>query len=436
VHRWLKFSKYLRDFGIEPIIYTPQDPDYPVVDDSLLDQVDSKQEIWRHPIWEPYGYYRKFMGLKRDKKIYSGFITEDEHETLRQKISVFVRGNFFIPDARKFWIKPSIHFLNTHLKENPVDLIVSTGPPHSMHMIALGVHRSSNIPWIADFRDPWTGIDFYDQLRLFPWSDRKHKRLEREVLSTASAVVTVSPQWKVDLERISGREVKVMTNGYDETDFRPDASLSSEFTLTHLGSINADRNAGHLWNALESMLEQNTAFAANFKLELIGPVDQSVLAHLKRLPILSRRLEVTAWMDHRDAIHRIQTSRALLLLLNDTPNKFGIVPGKLFEYLGAHRPILCIGPVGGDADLILQECKAGTVVDYADQKGMQDVLLQYFNAFQTGTEMSMAEDKISQYARRNVVKTYAGLMKETIAQGRNMPGDINTTEQTENTVES
>jgi glycosyltransferase involved in cell wall biosynthesis len=414
VHRWLKFSKYLPEFDIEPVIYTPLDPDYPAIDESLLDEVDDKLQIWRHPIWEPYGYYRKFMGLKRDKKIYSGFITEDEHETFRQKVSVFVRGNFFIPDARKFWIKPSIKYLTKRLKAEPVDLIVSTGPPHSMHLIAAGVHKAFQIPWIADFRDPWTGIDFYDQLRLLPWSDRKHKRLEREVLTEADCVVTVSPQWKLDLEKISGRDVHVMTNGFDEADFKETPPLTDEFTLTHLGSINADRNANMLWDTLEAMLANDAEFARHFQLDLIGPIDQSVLVYLKRLPALSQRMQVTEWLDHSAAIRRIQASQVLLLLLNDTPNKFGIVPGKLFEYLGANRPVICIGPVRGDADHILQECQAGKVVDYRDQEGMEQVVRTYFNAYQSGAPVASPDAQIAQYARRNIVKTYAELMQRII----------------------
>jgi glycosyltransferase involved in cell wall biosynthesis len=419
VQRWLKFSKYLRDFDIEPIIYTPSNPDYPAIDESLLAEVPADLEVWRHPIWEPYAYYRRFTGQPADKKIYSGFITENSQETLTQKISVFIRGNLFIPDARKFWINPSVKYLNQKLHESPVDLIVSTGPPHSMHMIAMGVAKQTNIPWIADFRDPWTGIDFYDQLRLTSWGDWIHHRKERRVLQSADAVVTVSPYCVKHLEELSSRPIHLITNGYDEKDFIGEQALSEEFSITHIGSINPDRNPSALWQALETLLSTNPQFNRDLRLNIIGPVDRSVQVMLDNYPLLRTHLHTTDWLDHHEAIEQMRSSQVLLLLLNDTPHTRGLLPGKLFEYLGAGRPILCIGAEDGDAAQLIRTSAAGITVDLSQGEKMKETISAFYNAYLEGNLHAATTDSaIRMYARRNIVRTYAGLMKEIVEKSR------------------
>lgn len=153
VQRWLKFVKYLREFGWEPVVYTPENPEMPSSDTSLLSEVSEDIEIIKTKIWEPYSFYKRFIGKKKSEKINTGFLSESKKPKLTEALSVWIRGNIFIPDARKFWIKPSVKFLKKYLADNPVDAMVSTGPPHSMHLIALGIKKSLNTPWIADFRD-------------------------------------------------------------------------------------------------------------------------------------------------------------------------------------------------------------------------------------------------------------------------------------------
>nr|MBA2408145.1 glycosyl transferase family 1 [Chitinophagales bacterium] len=192
VQRWLKMSKYLPEYGWEPIIYTPENAAYPIIDHSLEKDVLPGMKILRLPIWEPYDIYKRFVGRKKEEAVYSGFLSENKPKSFTEKISIWIRGNFFIPDARCFWIRPSIQFLTQELKKNPVDAIISTGTPHSMHLIGKGIKENLNIPWLADFRDPWTTIDFYGQLMLTRWADAKHHRLEKDVLKTADKVTTVS----------------------------------------------------------------------------------------------------------------------------------------------------------------------------------------------------------------------------------------------------
>jgi glycosyltransferase involved in cell wall biosynthesis len=179
VMRWLKMSKYLPELGWKPIIYTPENPDASVTDVSLLEEIHPETETLKTPIWEPYKIFRFLTGKKKSEKFKPGYISEASGGDWKSKVSVFIRGNLLIPDPRKFWIKPSVKFLSQYLEEHPVDLIVSTGPPHSMHLIALELKKKFGTCWIADFRDPWTDIDFYDKLRLTRWADQQHRNLEK-----------------------------------------------------------------------------------------------------------------------------------------------------------------------------------------------------------------------------------------------------------------
>jgi len=189
VQRWLKFSKYLPENGWIPVVYTPENPEYPAIDENLVSEIHPDVEVLKSSIWEPYALYKKFTSRKKDAKLGSGFTSEKDKISKAEKVSRWVRGNWFIPDARKFWIKPSVRFLDTYLKENSIDAIISTGPPHSMHLIALGIKRKyPKIKWIADFRDPWTNIDFVEELRLSKRSMKKHENQELAVLKGSKSV--------------------------------------------------------------------------------------------------------------------------------------------------------------------------------------------------------------------------------------------------------
>jgi hypothetical protein len=274
VQRWLKFVKYLRDFGIEPIIYTHSNGEIPSVDESLLKDVPEGITVLKQPIWEPYGFYKKLLGKKSNEKINTGFLTEQKKPKRIESFSVFVRGNFFIPDARKFWIKPSTNYLTDYLKNNPVDAVISTGPPHSMHLIAMGLKKNfPDLPWIADFRDPWTNIDFYKDLKLTTWADKKHKRLEREVLQTANTVITIGKTLGNELVELGAKKCVVIHNGFDESDLPQEGHqppLDSKFTIAHIGSMNKARNPNVLWQALSELVKENSEFSE------ITPIKQTL----------------------------------------------------------------------------------------------------------------------------------------------------------------
>jgi len=382
VMRWLKMSKYLPEFGWQPVIYTPQNPDPSVTDVSLVNEVHPAAEVIRYPIWEPYGLYRKLTGKKKADTFKAGYISEASQGSLKDRLSVFLRGNLLIPDPRVFWVHPSVRFLKKYLKEHPVDLIVTTGPPHSMHMIGLGLKKyCKDIPWLADFRDPWTEIDFYHRLKLTWLADKIHRRLEKKVLTRADVVTTVSPYLKGTTEKIAKRRVDVIYNGFDPADFDFQEKPSGEyFTLSHYGAFNRDRNPFSLWKALGNLKRENPRFGQQLRIQLIGQTDDSIVREIVKEG-LSEKLILKGHMQHQEGLRLLAKSQILLLPLNNSPNVRGILPGKMYEYMALQRVILAIGPSDGDFARILKETRAGFVHDFDDINGIQATLLKLFENF-------------------------------------------------------
>ena len=410
VQRWLKFVKYFRTFGIEPIIYTPSNPEMPVMDESLTHDIPKGITVIKQPIWEPYSWYKRWVGVKPSEKINTGFLSETEKPKKSESIGVWVRGNFFIPDARCFWIQPSIKFLTQYIKENPVDAIVSTGPPHSMHLIAKGVKEKCNVPWLADFRDPWTNIDFYDQLMLTRWADKKHHRLELEVLQSADMVTTVTSNDQKDFTQKGARSCEWIPNGYDE-EFPEGIIPHSKFELVHVGSIPKSRNHDNLWKAIQLACQQDEQFKNNLSIKLVGKVDISVRKSLERFDLKDHSI-LQEYLPHHEAIRVQQSSQILLLLVNNSGNAKSILTGKFFEYLAAKRPILAIGPKDGEMNAILQKSGAGFCFDFDEVETIKNQLLNWHCIFLKTGILQNNDADVSAYSRKNLTEKMSQLIHQ------------------------
>ncbi len=411
VQRWLKFVKYLPHFGWTPVVYAPLNGEMPVADASLEKDIPTGTEVIRQPIWEPYDAYKKFVGAGKHEKINTGFLTERKKPGFFEKISVWMRGNLFIPDARCYWIKPSIKFLLRYLEQNPVDALVSTGPPHSLHLIALAISKQTGIPWLADFRDPWTRIDYYHDLMLTSYANRKHHQLERAVITDASRVVVVGNTMKKEFESDYKRSVDVITNGYDEADVSVQpVTHSGKFTLAHVGTLVRSRNPVALWETLGSMAASDPAFARDLELRLTGKVDFAVKESISQAG-LTPYVQFIDYLPHDQVIAEQQRTFALLLILNDTPNAKGILTGKLFEYLAARRPILCIGPPDGDAASVIAETGSGITCNFKDQNSMHQVITEWYNKFKSKTPHQSGTG-IEKYSRKNLTERLVSMLNE------------------------
>jgi len=409
VQRWLKMSKYISEFGWQPVVYTADPDTYVAEDRSLLKEVPPDIEIIKTPIFEPYGIYSKLTGQKKEKSNYSGFI-KDKKAGLGYKFSLFVRSNFFIPDARKFWIKPSIKYLKKWLTENKVDAIITNGPPHSVHMIGLGVKKYfPDLPWIADFRDPWTNIDFYKDLKLMPFADRLHHRMEKRVLTVADKVVTVTWNLQSELSEIAdGRHVDIILNGYDPADFESFKSIQTDkFIICHLGSMNKDRNPESLWNGIKQITENNASFKAKLEIHLIGPVDQSIRESLRRND-LDQYVVWNDFMPHADAIEHLQSCDLLLLPINNSDNSKGILPGKMYEYIATGKAVLSIGPLDGDIARVLNQLNQTKLVSYEDKDGIVSFISSVFE------NPPKASIEIEQYSRKSHAESFAKLLDQIV----------------------
>jgi glycosyltransferase involved in cell wall biosynthesis len=414
VQRWLKFVKYMRDYGWEPVVYTAEEGEMPAIDHSLAKDVPLGVTVLKRKIWEPYTLYKKFSGRKKSDRINASFLSEEKKPGLAEKLSVWVRGNFFIPDARMLWIRPSIRFLNGWLKHNAVDCIISTGPPHSMHLIALGLkRRNPSLKWVADFRDPWTGIDFYDKLMLMKLADIRHRWLERTVLMSADSVIAVGARMTEELRQIyvgaGGKDPKkfhTITNGYDEDDLlKGHVPLDPNFSIAHIGSLVKDRNAPELWRVLSELVRERDEIAERLEIKLVGKVDIHVREELDRLG-LTPYVKYIAYLPHDAVIAEQQRSHVLLLLVNRSQNSKSIVTGKVFEYMISGRPVLAIGPLDGELAAILFRTNAGLISDFNDHSNLKANVLALFR----GEYPPAIHAEIANYSRKALTARLANVL--------------------------
>lgn len=407
VQRWLKFVKYLPEFEIHPVIYIPKNPRYPITDSSLNQEIPENITIYKNKIFEPY-FYAGFLSKKKTKQISSGVIS-DENPSFIEKVLLWIRGNMFIPDARKYWIKPSVRFLTGIIKKEGIDTIITTGPPHSLHLIGLELKKNLDIKWLADFRDPWTSIGYHTKLRLTKASQRKHRQLEKEVANGCDKLLVTSNTTKAEFESITTNPVHVITNGYDIPESElPFSSLDKKFTLSHIGSLLTGRNPENLWKVLSEIISENETFRKVFQLNLIGVVGQDVLNCINDngLEFYTRIIE---YVTHEEAVNYQRRSQLLLLAEIDSPQTRGIIPGKLFEYLAAKRPILAIGPEQWEGGEIVKSTNSGIVCNYNSVADLKAVILKWFHLYQQENLM-VSSVNIKEYNRRTLTAKLAELL--------------------------
>ncbi|MCP9236796.1 glycosyltransferase [Lewinella sp. JB7] len=416
VLRCLKFAKYLRRYGWEPVIFTARDAHYPTIDHSNDRDLPPDLEVIRQPITEPYAWYKKFMGKPADENVNNVFYTDESAGGWKHQLAVWIRSNFFIPDARALWIRGSVKRLVEYLEENPVDAILSDGPPHSNTRIATLVSRRTGLPWLADFQDPWTQVDYYRMLHLTSWGRRRHERMEREAFNQAARTTIASPSWKRDLEDIGAKNVEVLYWGYDPDDF---AGLTrkphEKFTLTHLGIMGHDRNPEALFAAIAQLKEEVSGFAEAFQLRLFGQVDHRVRQRIAEFG-LNAQTYYGGSVSRAEALQETVDSYALLLLLNQQENAAGRIPGKLFEYLAAGRPIVNFGPADSDVAGIVADTGSGCSLPYdaAPARAARELRLLY-ERYLAGEHSSRSRASIEEYSHPVLVRRLAGWLDEIAA---------------------
>lgn len=407
VQRWLKFVKYLPEFGIEPIVYCPENPNYPIIDESLVDEIPKNITILKQPISEPYGLANWFSKGSA-KKISSGVIPKAKKQSLIEKAMLYVRGNYFIPDARKNWIQPSVKFLAEYIKEHQIETIITTGPPHSLHLIGLQLKARIGVKWLADFRDPWTTIGYHKDLKLTSASRAKHLELEQSVLNTADEIIVTSNYTKNEFQVKTKQPITVITNGYDSHSVRVEGK-DDLFTLSHIGSLLSERNPVVLWKTLSELIKENDEFSKVFQLQLVGVVSDDVVESIHQNG-LKQHLSIVGYVSHDEAIKFQMKSQILLLIEIDSAETKAIIPGKIFEYMISETPILALGPKDSDVEYIIKSTNTGSYFNYHQKAELKSQILGYFEAFQNHN-LKVHAIGLQPYSRRALTQKLAELIQ-------------------------
>ena len=418
VQRWVKFAKYLPEEGWQPVIYTPENPEYTAIDHTLESEIPAAAEIIRRPITEPYNLYRKLMGkgASTDMKTLTagaagGAVTEisSGKKSWKQRLSLWIRGNLFVPDPRVGWVKPSVRFLKEYLKEHPVDVIVTTGPPHSMHLIGQRLHKELGLPWIPDFRDPWTRMYYLKHLPMTRRTWRRLRDMEQSVLDDCSTVLAVTPLVQEEFQAQTKTPVAMITNGYDGGDFEQAVEPDGFFNVVHTGLFAADGNPLNLWKALGLKAWADADFKAALRLRLVGKVDREVYDAIAEAGLKDNVIDL-GYRDHLTAVREQLAATVLVLPLRNDPEYRPILPGKLFEYLASRRPVLGIGQEDGAMARVLADTGAGVTAGWDNLEATRDFIDKAWEQFKAGGVPPVQGD-IDRFSRRSLTRELAALLE-------------------------
>jgi glycosyltransferase involved in cell wall biosynthesis len=405
VQRWLKFVKYLPAYGWEPHVFTPENPSFAVLDPSLEKDVPADAEVIRFPIWEPYDIFLRMSGwLGRRKVATPTALVPAKSGTLFQRINTWIRGNFFIPDPRRFWVRPSVAFLSDYLADNDITTIITTGPPHSMHLIGLKLKlKHPHLRWLADFRDPWSEWGLWDSLRVSNAVRRIHKKMEARVLAHADEIITITPFYARRFEVLARRPVRLLTNGFDDEDFiGMDYKKTENFMVRHVGLVNEKCDPRPFMRALQKEIKENPDFASRVRVEFIGEVHDDFRRYIEAEPGLAKVVLFPGSVAHTDLIKLYGSSALLLLILTGYKDAEGFLPGKLFEYFATGIPILGVGPANGDAAALMNEIGTSVMVESDDEVGIRTTLRSAYENWRLDQRQAVNSGKVRSYSRRQI----------------------------------
>ena len=405
VQRWLKFVKYLPQFGVTPFVFTPENPSFDLRDESLLKDVPAEAEVIRFPIWEPYDVFYRVGGAFGQKRNNPADVVSNQKGGVFKNVATWMRGNLLIPDPRVFWVKPAVRFLQDFIRDNEIDTIITTGPPHSVHLIGYRLKKKNpQLRWMADFRDPWSDWGFLDTLKVGKLGRGMHKRMESNVLKTADIITTVTPFYVKRFELLSGRNVHLLTNGYDESDFSELApTRTSKFIIRHVGIVNEKCDPRPFMRALKAVAASDPGFRADVIVDFTGEINLEFRTFVESDPVLRDMTVFTPTVPHKKIIDLYNHSSLLLLILEGYKDAEGYMPGKLFEYLATGLPILGVGPEGGDASQLLRSAGLGQMIPGSGMEKIKDSCLRFFSEWKS-QKMVPVKTRSTPYSREHLTQ--------------------------------
>ena len=404
VQRWMKFVKYLPEYNIKPILYIPENPNYPIYDYSLNDEVSEKLEIIKNPITEISNIISNSKSLNL---IRSGNIPNPKEQSLFQRLLFFIRGNLFIPDMKILWKNKSIDFIENYLSKTKIDVVITTGPPHSLHLIGYELKKRLNIKWISDFRDPWVNLNYLNRFHLLPSVKRRHKKLRDKVLINSNSVIVTSEKLKKLYKEIAPNVFKI-TNGYDYE--YSTVNIDSKFSISHIGSLYPERNPKYLWDIIDEICINNEEFRSNLQINFIGNTSEKIIKYLSNKTFKSC-VKFFDYVDYKRAIEFMCSSQILLMVeVNDNDSSYAI-PGKLFDYLNSKRPIIAIGPDKSEVNQILYDTNAGKFFNYNESINLKLHIENLYNQYEMGS-ISYDAKNISIYRRKNLTEELSKIINK------------------------
>lgn len=409
VQRWLKFSKYLTEFGIAPTVIVPSNPSYPFEDLSLVSEIPSDISIIKIPIWEPH-HLAEWIYPKSKKFKAGQFDIPEKRKNLIAKLLIFIRGNLFIPDSRVFWVRRVSKFLGQYVQEHSFSHIITTGPPHSVHLIALCLKKKfPQMKWVADFRDPWTEISYHSSLMLTGFAQKKHKKLEREVLSQADLVISTSFTDRENFIRLGAKYALTITNGFDDYPVEREKPNTDKFIVTYSGVLEQLRNPSPIWKAFSELVQEYPSLKNQLVLRFIGRVDEAILQELYQLG-LTENIEQLGYLQHIKVVQKLYESHLLLLTNFTSDVGKGIIPGKLFEYISTGIPVLSFGPEGGDVAQILEECEAG--IHFSTANSLEEIKIFIQSEFEKDRKLRTPHPNVSRFHRKTLTQKLIEALQE------------------------
>ncbi len=410
VQRVLKFVKYLPEFGWKPYVLTVQHPDAPVYDESLAGDIPNEAVIIKTKSLEPFSFYKKFTGKKPTDTIPNDVLIPKKNISLREKFARWVRANFFIPDAKIGWIPFAVKKGKKIIEKEKIDLIFSSAPPPTTAIIGRKLTEATKVKWVADFRDPWLEIVYYQSLKRSRLAVAIDLRLEKKTISSADAIVTISEDI-VNLfrKKIGEKKYFIIPNGYDETDFVKVGNLRNEkFTMAYTGSVSKDRVPYPLFAALSKFKEEGIE---DLHFRLAGRFAPEFHEEIERRG-LEKYFELMPFVPHNESTKILLHSDVLLLVIDNVPDNKGFLTGKMFEYLGCKKPIFAIGPLDGDANKILRQTDSGKMIDYKDEEGAYKLLKEFYENWKENKQPFTF--KSEEYSRKEITKELTKVFEETL----------------------
>jgi len=410
VQRPLKFARYLPHFGWQPIVLTVKDGVYPATDRSLAEEVPAELPVYRSRNPEPDALYRRFAGRGSGETAVG--VLAQKNLSWKQRLAHSIRMNWFIPDAKKFWLPFALSTAEKIIREHRPAVVWSTSPPPTSHLIAMKLAQKHGLKWVADFRDPWSRIHYYGEQRSRR-ARQKDRALEREVLQRCDRAVCVSQKFAGLLEKPEDKNIHILPNGFDGPDFENKTSPDKDyFDLAYVGGLNENRYYPHFFRALAGWINAEDERKRKVRLTLAGKVAPHIHADIENIFGGWSGLRFAGYVAHREAL-RIMSGAAVLLLFTEQTTQYeGHLPGKLFEYLAAQRPIMALSPFAGEAAEILDETESGRLFSKSDDA--LDWLRNLYGRWQNGDNLTPPAKAIDRYERKTLTGELARIFNELV----------------------